>query len=44
LNDLIGGHVDFFCEQAVSVASQIAAGTIKAYAVTRRRKPASTIR
>jgi tripartite-type tricarboxylate transporter receptor subunit TctC len=34
LNDLIGGHVDFFCEQAVSVAPQIAAGTIKAYAVS----------
>src|SRR5262245_13594430 len=34
LNDLIGGHVDFFCEQVVSVASQIAAGTIKAYAVS----------
>jgi tripartite-type tricarboxylate transporter receptor subunit TctC len=34
LNDLIGGHVDFFCEQIVSVAPQIAAGTIKAYAVS----------
>jgi tripartite-type tricarboxylate transporter receptor subunit TctC len=34
LNDLIGGHVDFFCEQVVSVASQIAAGTIKAYAIS----------
>ena len=34
LNDLIGGHVDLFCEQVVSVASQIAAGTIKAYAVS----------
>ena len=34
LNDLIGGHVDFFCEQAVSVAPQIAAGTVKAYAVS----------
>jgi tripartite-type tricarboxylate transporter receptor subunit TctC len=34
LNDLIGGHVDFFCEQVVSVAPQIAAGTIKAYAVS----------
>jgi tripartite-type tricarboxylate transporter receptor subunit TctC len=34
LNDLIGGHVDFFCEQVVSVAQQIAAGTIKAYAVS----------
>ncbi len=31
MNDLVGGHVDFFCEQAVSVASQINGGTIKAY-------------
>ena len=34
MNDLVGGHVDFFCEQAVSVAPQIAAGTVKAYAVS----------
>jgi tripartite-type tricarboxylate transporter receptor subunit TctC len=34
LNDLIGGHVDFFCEQVVSVAPQIAVGAIKAYAVS----------
>jgi len=34
INDLLGGHVDFYCEQAVSVAQQITAGTIKAYAVT----------
>jgi putative tricarboxylic transport membrane protein len=34
LNDLIGGHVDFFCEQVVSVAPQIAGGAIKAYAVS----------
>jgi tripartite-type tricarboxylate transporter receptor subunit TctC len=34
LNDLIGGHVDFFCEQVVSVAPQIVAGTIKAYAIS----------
>jgi tripartite-type tricarboxylate transporter receptor subunit TctC/DNA-binding CsgD family transcriptional regulator len=33
LNDLIGGHVDFLCEQVVSVAPQIAAGTVKAYAI-----------
>jgi len=26
--------VDFFCEQVVSIAPQIAAGTIKAYAVS----------
>jgi tripartite-type tricarboxylate transporter receptor subunit TctC len=34
LNDLVGGHVDFFCEQVVSVAPQIAGGSIKAYAVS----------
>jgi tripartite-type tricarboxylate transporter receptor subunit TctC len=34
MNDLIGGHVDYFCEQAVSVTSQIASGAIKAYAVS----------
>ncbi|MGH6783961.1 MAG: Bug family tripartite tricarboxylate transporter substrate binding protein [Sphingomicrobium sp.] len=34
MNDLVGGHVDFFCEQVVSVAPQIAAGAIKAYAVS----------
>jgi tripartite-type tricarboxylate transporter receptor subunit TctC len=38
LNDLIGGHVDFFCEQAVSVAPQIAAGTIKAYGISSRER------
>jgi len=34
MNDLIGGHVDYFCEQAVSVTSQIASGAVKAYAVS----------
>ena len=34
LNDLIGGHVDFFCEQAVSVAPQIIGGAIRAYGVS----------
>jgi tripartite-type tricarboxylate transporter receptor subunit TctC len=34
MNDLIGGHVDYFCEQAVSVTGQIASGAIKAYAVS----------
>jgi tripartite-type tricarboxylate transporter receptor subunit TctC len=34
VNDLLGGHVDFFCEQAVSVVQQIASGMIKAYAVS----------
>ena len=30
----IAGHVDFFCEQVVSVAAQVNGGTIKAYAVS----------
>ena len=34
LSDLIGGHVDFMCEQSVSVADQVLAGTVKAYAVS----------
>src|SRR6185503_9852185 len=34
LNDLVGGHVDFMCEQSVSVAETALAGTVKAYAVS----------
>jgi len=34
LNDLLGGHVDYFCEQAVSVTGAISSGTVKAYAVS----------
>ena len=34
LNDLVGGHVDFMCEQSVSVAEQVLAGSVKAYAVS----------
>jgi tripartite-type tricarboxylate transporter receptor subunit TctC len=33
MNDLIGGHVDFFCEQAVSVSGQVSSGAVKAFAV-----------
>ena len=33
MNDLVGGHVDFFCEQSVSVTEQVLGGSIKAYAV-----------
>jgi tripartite-type tricarboxylate transporter receptor subunit TctC len=33
MNDLIGGHVDFFCEQSVSVAGQVRSGAVKGYAV-----------
>jgi tripartite-type tricarboxylate transporter receptor subunit TctC len=34
LNDLVGGHVDYFCEQVVSVAPSARGGTIKAYLVS----------
>jgi tripartite-type tricarboxylate transporter receptor subunit TctC len=34
MNDLIGGHVDTFCEQSVSVSKQVAGGAIKGYAVS----------
>jgi tripartite-type tricarboxylate transporter receptor subunit TctC len=41
MNDLIGGHVDYLCEQSVSVAEQIAAGTVKAYVVSANQRLAS---
>ena len=41
LNDLVGGHVDFMCEQSVSVADQVLAGSVKAYAVAARERLAS---
>ena len=34
LNDLLGGHVDFMCEQSVSVAETVLAGLVKAYVVS----------
>jgi tripartite-type tricarboxylate transporter receptor subunit TctC len=34
LNDVIGGHVDFFCEQVVSVASAVKGGTVKAFGIS----------
>jgi tripartite-type tricarboxylate transporter receptor subunit TctC len=34
LNDLMGGHVDFMCEQSVSVADQVLAGSVKAYGIS----------
>jgi tripartite-type tricarboxylate transporter receptor subunit TctC len=41
LNDLVSGQVDFMCDQIVSVATQIKANAIKAYAVaSAQRSPA----
>jgi tripartite-type tricarboxylate transporter receptor subunit TctC len=34
MNDLIGGHVDYLCEQAVSVAGAINGGSVQALAVS----------
>ena len=34
MNDMIGGHVDFLCEQSVSVSKQVAGGTVKAYGIS----------
>ena len=34
MNDLMGGQVDFMCDQIVNVVSNVEAGAIKAYAVT----------
>jgi tripartite-type tricarboxylate transporter receptor subunit TctC len=34
LNDLVGGHVDFMCEQSVSVVETALSGSVKAYAVS----------
>jgi tripartite-type tricarboxylate transporter receptor subunit TctC len=41
MNDLIGGHIDYFCEQSVSVAEQAKSGAIKAYAVSATERLAS---
>lgn len=41
LNDLVSGQIDFMCDQIVSVAEQVKAGTIKAFAVaSAQRSPA----
>ena len=41
MNDLMGGHVDFFCEQSVSVAEQVRSGSIKGYALSADARLAS---
>jgi tripartite-type tricarboxylate transporter receptor subunit TctC len=41
MNDLIGGHVDFLCEQSVSVAEQIRAGTVKGYVISANQRLAA---
>lgn len=41
MNDLLGGQVDFMCDQTTNTSGQIKAGKIKAYAVTTKTKVAS---
>jgi tripartite-type tricarboxylate transporter receptor subunit TctC len=41
MNDLVGGHVDFLCEQSVSVAEQIKAGTVSGYVVSGNQRLAA---
>lgn len=34
MTDLLGGHVDFLCDQTTNTTEQIRAGSVKAYAIT----------
>jgi len=41
LNDLVGGQVDYMCDQIVNLVSQVQGGAVKAYAIaTPERSPA----
>jgi tripartite-type tricarboxylate transporter receptor subunit TctC len=41
MNDLLGGQVDFMCDQTTNTTSQIKSGKVKAYAVTSTKRVAS---
>jgi tripartite-type tricarboxylate transporter receptor subunit TctC len=41
MTDLIGGHIDFMCDQTTNTTSQIKAGTVKVYGVTSRARVTS---
>ena len=36
--DLMGGHIDFMCDQTTNTTSQIKAGAVKVYGVTSRKR------
>ncbi len=38
MNDLLGGQVDFMCDQTTNTTSQIKGGKVKAYAVTSEKR------
>ena len=41
MNDLLGGQVDFMCDQTTNTTSQIKADKVKVYAVTTKKRVAS---
>jgi tripartite-type tricarboxylate transporter receptor subunit TctC len=41
MNDLLGGQVDFMCDQTTSTTSQIKAGKVKAYGITSPKRVSS---
>jgi len=41
MNDLLGGQVDFMCDQTTNTTSQIKGGKVKAYGVTTKTRVAS---
>jgi tripartite-type tricarboxylate transporter receptor subunit TctC len=41
MNDLLGGQVDFMCDQTTNTTSQIKGGKIKVYGVTTKKRVAS---
>src|SRR2546421_3913897 len=41
MNDLVGGQVDFMCDQTTSTTGQIKGGKVKAYGVTTKKRVAS---
>jgi putative tricarboxylic transport membrane protein len=38
MNDLLGGQVDFMCDQTTSTTSQIRSGKVKVYGVTSKKR------
>jgi tripartite-type tricarboxylate transporter receptor subunit TctC len=38
MNDLLGGQVDFMCDQTTNTTAQIKSGKVKAYAVTSKKR------
>ena len=44
LNDMVGGQVDYMCDQIVNLVEQVKGGAIKAYAIATRRALAGAAR